>query len=429
MMDPDEYGAELGKEARVWKVYVQETDKWDRELVDGWNKSLDVILVFAALFSAVSTTLLIESSGMLRQDPNDVSATALVAISQALVAIANNSFVDLANLTISHTDATASFRPSQHAVIINTLWYLSLSLSIATSLLVMLAKDWCHSFIANRTGHPWDQALRRQRKWTMIERWQMQELITVLPSLIHLSLLLFAVGLCIYVWDMNPTAAMPVMVLFKVRSRHVIATQFWLLLSLIGDSSTDLQKKLKSKIEEETELLIRGQGVDTIRVELEEEIIQGYWSGHHFGVYSARIIECILEGRNALSLNHLYQRIMQDLGDVPPNIRGRSSFLDPAVNLQPELTSRDAQPDLSSVPNTTILNPPAVDQWVRRLSAVESHSSLALYSPHALDTGLPSPATPIHISANEEPEETRARSTINHVIVPVLPGSMGSENA
>ncbi|CAE6520756.1 unnamed protein product, partial [Rhizoctonia solani] len=45
-MDPDEYGAELGKEARVWKVYVQETDKWDRELVDGWNKSLDVILVF-----------------------------------------------------------------------------------------------------------------------------------------------------------------------------------------------------------------------------------------------------------------------------------------------------------------------------------------------------------------------------------------------
>ncbi|CAE6365037.1 unnamed protein product [Rhizoctonia solani] len=56
IMDPDEYGAELGKEARVWKVYVQETDKWDRELVDGWNKSLDVILVFAALFSAVSTS-------------------------------------------------------------------------------------------------------------------------------------------------------------------------------------------------------------------------------------------------------------------------------------------------------------------------------------------------------------------------------------
>ncbi|CUA75344.1 hypothetical protein RSOLAG22IIIB_05848 [Rhizoctonia solani] len=209
MMDPDEYGAELGKEARVWKVYVQETDKWDRELVDGWNKSLDVILVFAALFSAVSTSFLIESSGMLKQDPNDVSAAALVTISQALLAIANNSSVDIINSTLS-PNVSSSFVPPQHAVVVNTIWFLSLSLSIATSLLAMLAKDWCHSFIANRTGHPWDQSLRRQRKWVMIERWKMQELITVLPSLIHLSLLLFAIGLCIYVWDLNMTAAIPV---------------------------------------------------------------------------------------------------------------------------------------------------------------------------------------------------------------------------
>ncbi|CAE6499754.1 unnamed protein product, partial [Rhizoctonia solani] len=37
-MDYDEYGAELGKEARVWKVYVKEADRWDAELVEGWNK-------------------------------------------------------------------------------------------------------------------------------------------------------------------------------------------------------------------------------------------------------------------------------------------------------------------------------------------------------------------------------------------------------
>ncbi|CUA77064.1 hypothetical protein RSOLAG22IIIB_12529 [Rhizoctonia solani] len=187
-MEPDEYGAELGKEARVWKVYAQETDKWDRELVDGWNKSLDVILVFAALFSAVSTAFLIESSAMLQQDPNDVSATVLLAISQTLSVIANGSSVDLPASTSPGPDAASSFIPSQHAVIVNCLWYLSLSLSIATSLLAMLAKDWCHSFTSNRTGHAWDQALRRQRKWAMIERWKMQELITVLPSLIHLSL-------------------------------------------------------------------------------------------------------------------------------------------------------------------------------------------------------------------------------------------------
>ncbi|EUC55384.1 transmembrane protein, putative [Rhizoctonia solani AG-3 Rhs1AP] len=206
MMEPDEYGAELGKEARVWKVYVKETDRWDAELVGGWNKC---VMLLAALFSAVSTAFLIESSRKLQQDPSDVSAAALLRISQTLVAMTTNSSVELPPIS-PKSQLEPGFVPSRNAIVVNTLWYLSLSLSIATSLLAMLAKDWCHSFAANRTGHPWDQALRRQRKWVMIERWGVRELfIAVLPFLIHLSLLVFAVGLCIYVWDMNSTVAIP----------------------------------------------------------------------------------------------------------------------------------------------------------------------------------------------------------------------------
>ncbi|KAG8757713.1 hypothetical protein FRC11_004323, partial [Ceratobasidium sp. 423] len=148
----------------------------------------------AALFSAISTAFLIQTSGMLTQNPNDVSAAALLAISQTLFAIANNSS---ANLTMPEPNTTSDFVPSQNAVIVNTLWYLSLSLSIATAFLAVLAKDWCYWFSANRTGHPRDQALRRQRKWTMIERWKMQGLILALPSLIHLSLWL-AVNIPLY---------------------------------------------------------------------------------------------------------------------------------------------------------------------------------------------------------------------------------------
>ncbi|CAE6474551.1 unnamed protein product [Rhizoctonia solani] len=36
--DSDIYGAELGKDARVWKVYVQEADRHDTDLVYAWNK-------------------------------------------------------------------------------------------------------------------------------------------------------------------------------------------------------------------------------------------------------------------------------------------------------------------------------------------------------------------------------------------------------
>ncbi|CAE6465895.1 unnamed protein product, partial [Rhizoctonia solani] len=85
-------------------------------------------------------------------------------------------------------------------------------LSIAVSLMAMLAKEWCRTFLANRTGQPYPQAQRRQSKWMMIEHWKMQELLIVLPSLIHMSLLLFAIGLCITVWELSVTVAIPVVV-------------------------------------------------------------------------------------------------------------------------------------------------------------------------------------------------------------------------
>ncbi|CAE6496081.1 unnamed protein product [Rhizoctonia solani] len=200
----EEYG--LGKESRFWKTYVKEADRWDEELVDGWNKSLDVLLVFAALFSAIVTAFIVESSNLLQEDPADVSAQTLLIISQTLMALANDT--QPVGLPSSTTDTP--FSPSRSAVAVNALWYLSLSLSVSTSFLAILAKEWCHSFITGRTGHPCLQARRRQKKWTMLERWKMRELILVLPSLMHLSLLLFAIGICIYVWDISPVVAIPV---------------------------------------------------------------------------------------------------------------------------------------------------------------------------------------------------------------------------
>ncbi|CUA70792.1 Vascular endothelial growth factor receptor 2 [Rhizoctonia solani] len=845
-MEPDEYGAELGKEARVWKVYVQETDKWDRELVDGWNKSLDVILVFAALFSAVSTAFLIESSAMLQQDPNDVSATVLLAISQTLLVIANGSSVDMPTSS-SSPDPASSFSPSQYAVIVNTLWYLSLSLSIATSLLAMLAKDWCHSFTSNRTGHPWDQALRRQRKWAMIERWKMQELIMVLPSLIHLSLLLFSIGLCAYVWDMNKTAAIPVVcvagasfgfylwcssmasvvalfpyttiisrvmqsefmdpipaavlvlvavamglvclplllvefvasggkvlyhairdsfacaqeyirvarlcmvkdnqdetislalqwliqncetpssvaialqaiagassripiepliscqatlqifrrlvssspgsqtkadtelytralsflesgikldrgqdilviqpveddpeiesskqtegievilwdlkaeherqvvelinstqilptkqniealsiggtatslglrllngdtkpgcdafdsiitklydpsqrldpaaqqslvnaaifltlcsksslfpsgmvqervklyasslrtgrnsnpaptpqdlqttnvlatrtvfilpddqqqqcqrlmskssfpkldkylncaigesiadrnilralwniyerstsalasashaqrfavfqqrrdkhtrALFKARTQQLIATQFWLLLCLIGDASTDLQKDLKMKIERSTELGLEINGVDSVKAELEEEIIQGYERGHRFGLYSARIIECILQARGTQLDDDFFRRITQDLKEVPSNIRGLSSFLHQPVT--PQSDPPQEHPPLgssrASIPTASDVH--TVNRSDERIQSAETDSPLVLHSTHDPNTEPPPLSVPISILPDAETDGATTESTVDHVAIPMLPGT------
>ncbi|CAE7072397.1 unnamed protein product [Rhizoctonia solani] len=206
----DEEGKELDIDAQVWKAYVREADQIDKERVDGWNESMDVILIFAALFSAISTAFVIESYKSLKQDPTDLSSQTLLTISQTLKLIANAS--QSSSILPSPEPDTPPFQPSAKAICVNVLWFLSLSLSVAVSLISMLAKEWCLDFMIGRTGSPGAQVRRRQQRWDGMVKWKMEELITMLPSLIHLSLLLFAIGLCIFLWDVHYGVAIPVVI-------------------------------------------------------------------------------------------------------------------------------------------------------------------------------------------------------------------------
>ncbi|QRV72333.1 hypothetical protein RhiJN_00347 [Ceratobasidium sp. AG-Ba] len=197
----------LGKEAQVWKTYVADSDRSDKEMVEGRNSSLDVLLTKAALFSAISTAFIIESLSDLKPDPAESSAQTLLLMSQTLMAMANNQPVSLP----AHDQTPyPTFSPSRSAVVVNILWLLSLSLSVAVSLIAMLAKDWCYKFMSNRVGPMYEQARKRQQKWNGIEIWKMEEVLAFLPWMLHMALLLFAIGLCIYLWNINTSVGLPV---------------------------------------------------------------------------------------------------------------------------------------------------------------------------------------------------------------------------
>ncbi|CAE6511364.1 unnamed protein product [Rhizoctonia solani] len=210
----DEEGKELDADAQVWKTYVKEADQVDEEMVDGWNKSMDVILIFAALFSAISTAFVIESYKNLKPDPADASSQTLLIISQTLMLIANGSQPSSASMT--SVSETTAFQASAKDICVNVLWFLSLSLSVAVSLISMLAKEWCLEFMSGRTGPPGPQACRRQQRWDGLVKWKMKEVILMLPSLIHISLLLFAIGLCVFLWDVHYGVAIPVVIVTTI---------------------------------------------------------------------------------------------------------------------------------------------------------------------------------------------------------------------
>jgi len=42
----DEAGEEMSEVARVWRIYIDEATKFDSSLAEGWNRGIDVLLVF-----------------------------------------------------------------------------------------------------------------------------------------------------------------------------------------------------------------------------------------------------------------------------------------------------------------------------------------------------------------------------------------------
>ncbi|KAG9126252.1 hypothetical protein FRC07_004238 [Ceratobasidium sp. 392] len=169
----------------------------------------------AALFSAISTAVflrlrfVIESSKSLQPDPAETSAQTLSTISQILLAMANAQ--PGSQLSFSPPEPP-KFAVSTSAVWVNVLWFLSLSLSVGVSLVAMLGKDWARAYMAELTGQPYQQARKRQQRWDSLEEWRMPQVITFLPTLLHLALLLFAIGLTVNLWSVHLGAAIPVLV-------------------------------------------------------------------------------------------------------------------------------------------------------------------------------------------------------------------------
>ncbi|KZW02449.1 hypothetical protein EXIGLDRAFT_637456, partial [Exidia glandulosa HHB12029] len=136
---PDAFGQELGSNARVWKVYKDESTVYDKAMLDAWNKTLDILLIFAGLFSAVATAFVIESYKLLQPDYGEyIAETLFKALSEY-----NSSVLLDARLALS---APSDFTPSPPSRWLNGLWFTSLVLSLVVAFLCILLKQWIEEY-------------------------------------------------------------------------------------------------------------------------------------------------------------------------------------------------------------------------------------------------------------------------------------------
>ncbi|KAH8979312.1 hypothetical protein EDB83DRAFT_1467802 [Lactarius deliciosus] len=182
----------------LFSMYLERAEEEDKKMAESWKGDAEGILVFTGLFSAAVATLLSVSIQDLRPNSQDTSAFYLANIYQQL----NGSQVPP-----SLTNPATSFTPSAASVWVNSLWFLSLVISLTCALLATLLQQWARRYlrITNPRSSPHKRARIRAFFAEGVERLRLPWTVEALPTLLHISLFLFFAGLGVFLFGIHRT--------------------------------------------------------------------------------------------------------------------------------------------------------------------------------------------------------------------------------
>src|SRR5712691_6337936 len=145
---------ESGK--KMWTEYMKEAEKCDNRDAEAWKSDSDGILVFVrptlyqplfitmtswktGLFSATVGAFIIEFYKKLSPDSGNQTVDLLCQISQQLPNFTTG--------TCTPPQAGQSFSPGASIIWVNSMWMMSLILSLASALFATLAQQWARRYV------------------------------------------------------------------------------------------------------------------------------------------------------------------------------------------------------------------------------------------------------------------------------------------
>ncbi|KAK6995934.1 hypothetical protein R3P38DRAFT_3222874 [Favolaschia claudopus] len=196
---------------KIWKVYVEEAEKYDTALVESWKSDMEGVLIFAGLFSAILTAFLIESYKALTPDSGDEMKAVLIQIlSVQLSGITNRTSVDL--------PTPEPFVAPTSSLVCNLLWFISLGLSLSSALIATLVEQWARDFKykTERRSAPVVRARLYSYLYYGLKRFNMHAVVDIIPLLLHASLILFFAGLVAFLVPVNNAVMISVVILLGI---------------------------------------------------------------------------------------------------------------------------------------------------------------------------------------------------------------------
>ncbi|KAK1220493.1 hypothetical protein PQX77_016743 [Marasmius sp. AFHP31] len=181
---------------KSWEVVMKEVDSLDNGHDKGWKDDLDAILVFAGIFSAVVTAFTVESYRWLEEEMEDRD-TSVVLLTMIFDKLNGTS-------VITPNDTKLSFKPSRSAIRINTVWFLSLIITLVDALFALLCKQWLREHSRHtHTRTPAEALALRWLRMQSLEKWRVPAILALLPMLLELAVFLFIAGVLDLLWHRN----------------------------------------------------------------------------------------------------------------------------------------------------------------------------------------------------------------------------------
>ncbi|KAI0271105.1 hypothetical protein BGY98DRAFT_215742 [Russula aff. rugulosa BPL654] len=172
----------------LFSMYIDRVIEEDSKMVESWKGDADGMLVFTGLFSAATATLLSVSISDIRPNLQNTSQPS------------NPSSTGSSNQTVP-------FSPPTLSVWVNTLWFLSLSMSLTCAMLATMLQQWARRYerVAFPRYHPQKRARIHAFYRRGVEKWHIPKAVEALPLLLHISLFVFFAGLSTFLYGVNRT--------------------------------------------------------------------------------------------------------------------------------------------------------------------------------------------------------------------------------
>ncbi|KAN0135373.1 hypothetical protein V8E53_006938 [Lactarius tabidus] len=190
------------RSAPLFSMYNKIVKEHDEKMIENWNGNADSILVFTGLLSAVVALLLGSVLQNLRPNPQNASSFYLAHMYQLTPG---------SNVSNIPFDDPATFKPPTSAILVSTLWSLSLVVSLTCALLASLLQQWARRYrhITPKENDPQKRAQTRELMAQALNKVPLSWLIKCepLPFLLHTSIFMFLAGFVVHLFTFNNLVA------------------------------------------------------------------------------------------------------------------------------------------------------------------------------------------------------------------------------